>query len=300
MIKQTLHFGNPAYLSLKNNQLVIDTKSEKGIVSRPIEDIGLIVVESHSVTLTTALLSALLDNNVAVVFCDDKHMPSGILAPLSGNSLMNKRSREQIEASLPLKKQLWQQTVTAKVYNQAKILEKLNVDAPNNCMLEWAKLVRSGDPDNIEARAAVYYWKNIFVGKSKFLRSDESELANSMLDYGYAILRAVIARAIIGAGLMPSLGMFHSNKYNTYCLADDVMEPYRPYVDRLVASIYATYPDAVELNPTIKKHLLSIPVLDVKIGNVKRPLMIAAGITCASLARCYSGEIRKISYPVIE
>lgn len=298
MIKQTLFFSNPAFLSLKNRQLVIDTKSEGGTVTRPIEDIGLVVIESHCVTFTSALLSALLDNNAAILFCDSKHMPSGLLTPLSGNTLMNERSRDQLAASLPLKKQLWQQTVSSKIVNQGKLLA-LSSACETGCMSQWAKMVKSGDPDNLEARAAIYYWKNLFTDKPGFLRHDEAEVLNSLLDYGYAILRAVMARAIVGAGLIPNIGLFHSNKYNSYCLADDLMEPYRPYVDRLVVSIHKANPEITVLTPEIKRLLLSIPIIDVRIGKVKRPLMIAAGITAASLTKCFSGEIRKISYPEI-
>lgn len=298
MIKQTLFFSNPAFLSLKNRQLVIDTKSERGTVTRPIEDIGVVVIESHCVTFTSALLSALLDNNAAILFCDSKHMPSGLLTPLSGNTLMNERSRDQLAASLPLKKQLWQQTVSSKIANQGKLLA-LSSACETGCMSQWAKMVKSGDPDNLEARAAIYYWKNLFTDKPGFLRHDEEEVLNSLLDYGYAILRAVMARAIVGAGLIPNVGLFHSNKYNSYCLADDLMEPYRPYVDRLVVSIHKAHPEIAVLTPEIKRLLLSIPIIDVRIGKVKRPLMIAAGITAASLTKCFSGEIRKISYPEI-
>ena len=296
MIKQTICFSNPAYLSMKNRQMVIDTKSDSGILTRPIEDIGLVVIESHSVTITSALLAALLANNAAVLVCDDKHLPNGLLLPVAGNTLFTERTSAHINASLPLKKQLWQQTIVAKISNQGSLLKQLQ-NQETGCMEVWAKNVKSGDPENLEARAAVFYWHNLFEDDPAFRRGDESNPANDLLNYGYAILRAVIARALVGAGLMPQLGIFHHNKYNPFCLADDIMEPYRPYVDKLVIEIIKLHGRECELTSGIKRHLLSIPVMDVKINKVKRPLMIAAEMTASSLARCFTGELRKISFP---
>ena len=299
MIKQTLCFTNTAYLSMKNRQMVIDTKSDKGIVTRPIEDLGLVVIESHSVTITSALLAALLANNAAVLVCDTKHLPNGLLLPMVGNTLFTERTRAHINASLPLKKQLWQQTVVAKISNQGGVLRHYQ-KKDTSCMDVWAKSVKSGDPENLEARAAVFYWHNLFEDDPYFRRGDEDNPVNDLLNYGYAILRAVIARALVGAGLMPQLGIFHHNKYNPFCLADDVMEPYRPYVDTLVMEIISEHGKECELSTNIKKQLLSIPVIDVKMNRVRRPLMIAAEMTAASLAKCFTGELRKISFPQFE
>lgn len=298
MIKQTLAFTNPAYLSLKNAQLVIDTKSNKGIMTRPIEDIGLIVIESHCVTLTSALVAALLANNVAVLVCDSKHMPNGMVMPFVGNTLFTERTYAHINASLPLKKQLWQQTVSAKISNQYEVLRQFQ-NKEVGCMDVWAKSVKSGDPENIEARAAVFYWHNLFENNPSFRRGDDTDPINSLLNYGYSILRGVIARALVGAGLMPQLGLFHKNKYNAFCLADDIMEPYRPFVDKMVMDILPLLGKGFSLTPGVKRQLLSIPVMDVKMNKIKRPLMIAAEYTAASLAKCFIGESRKISYPQI-
>ncbi|MDE6753750.1 MAG: type II CRISPR-associated endonuclease Cas1 [Muribaculaceae bacterium] len=303
MIKKTLCFSNNSYLSLKNGQLVIDSKSNAVFLTRPIEDIGIIILESKMITLTSALLNALLENNVAVIVCDDRHMPSGIMLPLIGNSLLTEYSRSQLTATLPLKKQLWQQTVVAKISNQAALLKREQKET--GCMEKWSSLVRSGDPDNLEARAAIYYWKNFFSHNPLFKRGDDSFFENSLLNYGYAILRAVIARSIVSAGLIPHLGLFHSNKYNPYCLADDLMEPYRPFVDDLVKNIIENHKANTELtteinlSKEIKQQLLSIPVLDVHIGKTRRPLMIAANQTATSLVDCFRGEKRKITYPVL-
>lgn len=298
MIKQTIAFTNPAYLSLKNAQLVIDTKSDKGVITRPIEDIGLIVIESHCVTMTSALLAELLANNVAVLVCDSKHMPNGMLMPYVGNTLFTERTHAHINASLPLKKQLWQQTVSAKISNQYEVLRHFQKKEVG-CMDIWSKSVKSGDSENIEARAAVFYWHNLFEDNPTFRRGADEDPINSLLNYGYAILRGVIARALVGAGLMPQLGLFHKNKYNAYCLADDIMEPYRPFVDIAVLDIVSLLGSDCTLTTGIKRQLLSIPIMDVKMNKVKRPLMIAAEYTAASLAKCFMGESRKISYPQI-
>ena len=167
-------------------------------------------------------------------------------------------------------------------------------------MLKWASEVKSGDSENMEARAAVYYWQNAFPMFENFTRSREGETPNNLLNYGYAILRAIVARALVSSGLLTTLGIHHRNKYNAFCLADDIMEPYRPYVDRLVMQICERYDDTVELTKELKAELLQIPVLDVMINNKRSPLMVAVSSTTASLQRCYAGEIRKIIYPTIQ
>lgn len=303
MIKKTLCFSNQAFLSCRLKQLVIKTTDtvtgEACEQTRPIEDIGVVVIESQQVTLTSSLISSLLENKVALITCDNKHMPSGLMLPLEGNTLQSERFEAQVGASLPLKKQLWQQTVAAKIRNQASVLAIANNMEIGN-MLAWASQVRSGDSDNLEGRAAAYYWKNIFDGCQGFVRRQEGEEPNSILNYGYAILRAVIARSLVSSGLIPTLGIHHSNKYNAYCLADDIMEPYRPYVDLLVLDIIKKHDVSSGISKEIKKSLLSIPTIDVNIGKLSRPLMVAASMTSASLAKCYLGDIRKIVYPEID
>lgn len=307
MIKKTLCFSNPAYLSLKDSQLVIkipaveksdvsDDFKKESIRTIPIEDIGVVVLDNKQITFTQGLMESLLENNCAVITCDSSHLPVGLMLPLCGNTLQTERFRNQIEASLPLQKQLWQQTMIAKIRNQAAVLRQVrNLEAKN--MLKWASEVKSGDSDNKEAQAAVYYWQNAFPQNERFTREREGDAPNNLLNYGYAILRAVVARSLVSSGLLPTLGMHHRNKYNAYCLADDVMEPYRPYVDRLVMDIYEKHQDCSELTKELKAELLQIPVLEVTINGQRSPLMIAATTTTASLQKCYSGEIRKISYP---
>ena len=309
MIKKTLYFGNPAYLSLRNAQLIIrlpevvdnDTLPEyfKQVseVSKPIEDIGVIVLDHKQITITSGVLEAFLENNCAVLTCDSKSMPVGLLLPLHGNTTQNERFRQQLDASLPLSKQLWQQTIKAKIENQAAVLKECTGEEIK-CMKVWAANVRSGDPDNQEARAAAYYWKNLFRIEG-FTRDRVGIPPNNLLNYGYAILRAVVARGLVASGLLPTLGIHHHNRYNAYCLADDIMEPYRPYVDRLVYDMVKQGANYAELTKDLKVRLLTIPTLETTIAGKRSPLMVAVGQTTASLYKCFSGELRKISYPEI-
>ena len=306
MIKKTLYFGNPYYLSKRNSQLVLqepkDEKKGSEATTKdsertiPIEDIGVVVLDNQRITFTSGLMEALLDNNCAVITCDSRHMPVGLLLPLYGNTTQTERFRNQIDASQPLKKQLWQQTVRQKILNQAAVLNN-NTGCIVKNMQVWANDVKSGDPDNLEGRAAAFYWKNLFPAQPDFTRGREGDAPNNLLDYGYAILRACVARALVGSGLLPTLGIHHHNRYNAYCLADDIMEPYRPFVDDLVINIMHKYDDYSELTREIKAELLVIPSLDVMIDGKRSPLMVAAGQTTASLAKCFNGELRKIAYP---
>lgn len=308
MIKKTFYFGNPAYLSLRNAQMVIkipevekckelsESFRKDAEVTKPVEDIGVVVLDHKQITITSGLLEALLENNCAVITCDSKSMPTGLMLPLYGNTTQNERFRKQLDASLPLKKQLWQQTVQMKINNQASVLQQC-ANEEIRCMRVWANDVRSGDPDNLEARAAAYYWKYLFGMIPEFTRDRDGIYPNNLLNYGYAILRAVVARGLVASGLLPTLGIHHHNRYNAYCLADDIMEPYRPYVDELVFNIVQEYGHDLELTKELKEKLLSIPVLDVCIGNKRSPLMVAVGMTTASLYKCFNGELRRILYP---
>ena len=311
MVKRTLCFSNPAYLSLKNGQLVIkmpelenvksvpDSFKQEFVKTIPIEDIGVLVIDNQQVTFTQGIMEALLENNSAVITCDSRHLPTGLLLPLSGNTTQTERFRYQIDASQPLKKQLWQQTVQCKIRNQAAVLHQSTGAVVKN-MLVWANDVKSGDSDNLEGRAAAYYWRNLFPQLPDFTRSADGISPNNMLNYGYAILRAVIARSLVASGMLPTLGIHHHNRYNAYCLADDIMEPYRPYVDKLVIDLVGEIGFAEEIDTSIKTKLLQIPVTEVFIGGQRSPLMVAAQQTTASLFKCFSGELRKIAYPEIK
>ncbi|WP_410222187.1 type II CRISPR-associated endonuclease Cas1 [Pedobacter sp.] len=301
MIKRTLLFSNPAYLNLKQGQLQIDlphlkvlgeNESKKSVA---VEDIGMVILDHQQITITQACMAALLENNAAIVTCNASHLPTGLLLPLDGHNTQSERFRYQIDATQPLKKNLWQQTIQAKILNQAAVLYNRGINCEN--MLYWARSVKSGDPDNYEARAAAYYWQNVFPKKMEFFRGREGDPPNNLLNYGYAILRAIVARGLVSSGLLPTLGIHHRNKYNAYCLADDVMEPYRPYVDELVLGIIDRGENFLELGQSIKSQLLGIAAVDVLFDKGKSPLMVGLQQTTASLAKCYEGSVRKIVYP---
>lgn len=309
MIKRTLCFTNPAYLSMSNKQMVVrlpeveksdmpDSFKKETTRTIPIEDIGVVVLDNKQITLTHGLLEALLENNCAVITCDSKGMPVGLLLPLYGNTTQNERFRRQIDASLPLKKQLWQQTVKTKISNQAAILSRHSTEN-TRCMSIWVNEVKSGDTDNMEARAAAFYWKVLLRDIPGFTRDKDGIPPNNLLNYGYAILRAIVARALVCSGLLPTLGIHHHNRYNAYCLADDIMEPYRPYVDDLIMKIINDGIDYQEITKEIKTRLLSIPTIEVNIAGKKSPLFVAMSQTTASLYKCFAGESRRILYPEI-
>jgi len=300
MIKRMLCIENPCHLKCKNDQLVVSYEHIKGYETLPektipIEDIGMLVLEHQQITISHYLLDKLLGNNASVVTCNETRHPSGMMLSLEGNTIQSERFRAQIEASEPLKKQLWQQTVKAKITNQSVVFCKW--DIKNNLLINLAQSVKSGDTDNNEAKAAVYYWSNLFPPAWMFFRKREGPPPNNLLNYGYAILRATVARGIVGAGLLPTLGIHHRNRYNAYCLADDIMEPYRPFVDMIVRKIIHDTSNVETLTKELKVQLLNVPSVDVLIEDQKRPLMIAAQRTAASLAKCFSGEQRKILYP---
>lgn len=302
MLKRTLFFSNPARLSTALEQLVVETGSiEEGSVEKrgvPIEDIGIIVLEHQQITITHVLLNKLFQNNVAVITCNDKHMPSGFMLPFEGHTLMQERYKLQLSASEPLKKQLWQQTVVAKIRNQAAVLEKNNIDAKK--LKIWANEVLSGDGNNHEGIAAAYYFDKIFTEFIvKFRRSREGDAPNNLMNYGYAIIRATIARALTGSGLLCALGIHHRNKYNPYCLADDIMEPFRPFVDEMVLDFIKTEQDISVLTKEIKLKLLTLPTVDTKMGNEVNVLMTAANKVSAGIVKFFTGEIKKMIYPKV-
>ena len=298
MIKRTLFFGNPAYLSTRNEQLVINfPDADKKEATVPIEDLGYVILEHPQITITNGLLRKLVQNKTAVITCDAQHLPCALLQPLVGHTEQTERMRYQLRASLPLKKQLWQQTVEAKIENQANHLMSRGKNALK--LKRWSKAVKSGDTQNHEAIAAAYYFQNLFAGIQGFSRNQKGVPPNNLLNYGYAILRAVTARALVSSGLLPSLGIYHRNKYNAYCLADDIMEPYRPFVDRVVCDMVDTGGHIHELNTNLKSQLLEIPALDVTLEGKQSPLMIAMSRTTNSLFDCFEGSSRRLLYPVL-
>lgn len=296
MIKRTLYFGNPAYLKTRHEQLIAELPDTGEVKTIPIEDIGLIILDHQQITISQMLMAKLLDNNTAVITCNETHHPTGMMFNLDGNSLQSMKFKFQVQASEPLKKQLWQQTVIAKIRNQGLLLEQERKEAL--FLHELAKKVKSGDSENAEATAAGYYWKHIFPEFIQFKRQRKGLPPNNLLNYGYAILRAVTARSLTSSGLLPTLGIFHRNQFNAYCLADDIMEPYRPFVDKVVCEIVRMNGNFLEhMTTDMKRDLLGIPAMDVYIDDEKSPLMNAMQRTTASLARCFEGKQRKILYP---
>lgn len=294
MIKQTLMFTSPVSLSLKDKQIVITFKDNKDTVTRPIEDVGFVVIENPMVSITVPLLNELADNNVAVIFCDKKMMPKTMLMTLDGNTTQQESYKYQLNASLPMKKNVWKQLVECKIKNQSLLLNKVGKDG--GVLKPYYLNVKSGDSDNREGAAAREYWRLLF--DDGFKREREGLPPNGMLNYGYTILRAAVTRALIGSGLYPAFGVFHRNRYNAFPLADDIMEPYRPFVDEIVYHLY--YDGAVnELDSQTKRRLLRVLFSDVKMGKVTRPLENALSLTTASLLKMYKGESDKLSLPIL-
>lgn len=292
MIKRVLCFENPARLSLKLAQMVVELQDVTRTL--PIEDIGVVILDHKHITITHALIDALLANNVAIVTSNDKHLPVGLMLPLDGNTLQSERFRAQIDVSEPLKKQMWQQTIVAKILGQAHVLGIQHIEHSN--MLKWAKDVRSGDTENMEARAAAFYWRNMFE-KDVFIRDPQGLPPNNLLNYGYSIVRAMMARALVGAGLLPTLGIHHHSRYDAYCLADDIMEPYRPFVDMKVLETWSKGGVTSDISSEQKRELLGITTMDVNISGHRSPMMLAIQTTAQSVQKCFSGTARKIIYP---
>lgn len=300
MIKRTIHLGSPCRITTRNEQLLIQyahVLGQEDMQDRtvPIEDIGMLIMEHDQITVSHPLMNKLIAQNVAIVCCNEQKHPTGMMLNLDGNTIQSERFRAQIEATEPLKKQLWQQTIKAKVDNQSKLLSFYLPD--ESYLQQIARNIRSGDADNAEATAAAYYWQRLFPPIWQFYRKREGAPPNNLLNYGYAILRALTARALVGSGLLPTLGIFHRNRYNAYCLADDIMEPYRPCVDSIVREIIQHSSHVETLTKELKVKLLHVPNMDVWMEGKKSPLMVAMSRTTASLANCYLGIQKKIIYP---
>jgi len=294
MLYRSVYIGNPAYLKLKDKQLKVtdpETKEEKGSI--PIEDIGLLMLDHYQITLSHQLIQELMKNNVILISCDERHLPLAGMLPFSGNTLFSERVKTQIEVSEPLKKQLWKQTVECKIQNQLKVLEQLGKYAAP--MYEYLKEVKSGDTTNMEGIAAQHYWK--YLIDNNFLRDRFGDYPNPFFNFGYGVLLSIIARALVDTGLLLVLGIFHRNKYNPYCLASDIMEPYRPIVDLLVMKWLQLHPEKQSLDKESKTFLLQIATQDVNIEKLVRPLIVGVKMTASSLLKCYTGEKRQISYP---
>ncbi|MBI9020052.1 MAG: type II CRISPR-associated endonuclease Cas1 [Verrucomicrobia bacterium] len=298
MLKRTVYFESPAHLSFKNGQLVYTPKPEGEVRTVPVEDIGFMVLDNHSITLSLRLIEELTANNAAIVFCDKLHHPTAMSVPFAGNTTHAKTLAAQLEMSEPLKKNLWKQTVEVKIKNQAEMLRRTESSGVE-ALLRHAESVKSGDTDNREGAAARIYWQNLFG--EEFRRERSGGGPNHLLNYTYAILRAAVARSLVGSGLYPAIGIHHHNQYNAYALADDVMEPYRPYADEIVFDVWKEMNvEEGEISKEQKQRLLKLLAADVHLTNTLRPLMVGLSITTASLVRCIGGEQKKVDYPVMK
>ncbi len=304
MIKRTIYVGNPLHLKVSNEQLVLNVPHAQGMDKLvgntiPLEDIGILILDHNQISITQAVLQKTAAYNIAFIVCNESHHPVSMQLHLDTNTLQTERFKHQIEASLPLKKQLWQQTVKTKIRNQAYILNKYGFD--NASLLQWANDVNSGDTMNLEGRAAAFYWKSLSpvlaANKQLFVRDRNGLYPNNLLNYAYAIIRATVARALVASGLLPTLGIHHKNKYNAYCLADDIMEPYRAFADDMVFDLVLKHPQQDILNKEIKAQLLSLPATEIYIDKQRSPLLVGLQKTTSSLVKCFMGDSKRILYP---
>jgi CRISPR-associated protein Cas1 len=294
MIKRTIQISSPSLVTTENEQVVIKNRETGSIASIPIEDIGTLIIESLQITITTTVISKLLSMNSAIVFCDYYHLPIGVCLPMQGNFAQTERLAKQIELKLPTKKNLWAQLVKAKIRNQSLVLDKYNLDSLT--LRKKIEKIKSGDSSNQEGSASAYYWKTLFPSKD-FKRERYGIYPNNLLNYGYSILRAIVARELVSVGLHPSIGLFHKNKYNPFCLADDIMEPFRPVVDDIVYKYYLVHPEYEELNKSTKQELLMVSYSIVKVNNKKQQISFAIQNTCSSLVNCIMNKSKKLVLP---
>lgn len=294
MLKRTLVFSNPMNLSLKNQQIVIaykDSPDEK--ITVPIEDVGVVLLEHQHTSISLPLLNALVEGDVQVVICNAKGMPNAMFHGMNSNNLQGETLRNQIACGEVLKKQLWKQIVEAKIRNQAALLDSIGEDG--SVLKPFYSNVKSGDTDNREGIAARIYFQHLFG--DNFVRNREEPGVNALLNYGYTILRAATCRAIVTSGLLPAIGIFHHNRSNAYPLADDLMEPFRPFVDSVVYDL--AMHGKTELTKDVKGDLISVLYADTSFRNVKRPLSVGLSMTTASMAKCLAKEQSILNLPTM-
>ncbi len=304
MLKHTLHISQPSYLHLRNKQLVIRNKETEDEATVPIEDIATLILAEKQITLSSSVLSACVQAQVSVISCDDKYMPIGMFLLLDGHSEHQSILSAQLSATKPLTKQLWKSVIEHKVANQARLLERLGL--PSKRLFHLARQVKSDDTTGVEAQSAKYYWTQYFGDINKHhgikdptYRKREGYPPNNWLNYGYTLLRSMVSRALTGSGLLPTLGIHHHNKYNAYCLSDDIMEPYRPMVDQLVHELAMQHELSTDIPMVIKKPLLQLATQDCLLENKKYTLYTAIERTTASLAQSFIQSKNQILYPQI-
>ena len=294
MIKRIVEVSNPSFLHLKHQQLFIDQEHET-VAQIPIEDVGALILEHSAISLTQPLIIQCQKNNTVIIFCDEKHLPYSTILPIAeGNTLHNKILKQQMSISEPIRKRLWKQIIIQKINNQANTLKKFN--KPYARLHKLATEVKSGDSTNCEGLAAQYYWKALFG--QYFVRDANLDGANSILNYGYAIVRAMVARAICASGLHPSIGLFHHNQYNALCLADDLMEPFRPWVDQITFVLYQDNSN-IQITRETKTHFLNLISQNARYQDKNMPLMNAVHYLMADLKRNFTKESQQLTYPIM-
>jgi CRISPR-associated protein Cas1 len=295
MIKRIIEISNPSYLHLKHKQLLIDQNHET-IAQVSIEDIGALILEHSAISLTQPLIIECQKHNVAIIFCDEKHLPYSTILPISeGNSLHQKILKIQINISEPTRKNLWKQVIIQKIKNQASTLKLFS--KPYARLDKLATEVKSGDSTNCEGLAAQYYWKALFG--ANFIRDQDAQGVNAILNYGYSIIRAMVARNICAAGLHPSIGLFHHNQYNGLCLADDLMEPLRPWVDVIAFKLHQINPN-IAITVESKMPFLNLISQTVRYENKQMPMMVSMHYLMANLKRNFTKEASKLTYPNLQ
>ena len=296
MIKRTIEISSKSHLSLRNKQLAI-SQSGGEVGQIPIEDIGELILNNPQTTMTQSVMIESQKNNVALVLCDEKHLPLSTLLPISeGNKLHSKILRGQIEVRVSTKKRLWQNTIQEKIKNQAKTLKHFDKDHKHLHLM--VSRVKSGDSTNLEATAARYYWRQLFG--TEFRRDIKAPGINSLLNYGYAIIRAAVARAIVGTGLHPALGIHHHNQYNGLALADDIMEPFRPWIDLRVKKMTRNGEIKAEINTATKRELLMILEQRVTYSGESSPFMVSLGLLAADLKQALINNSKSLEWPYKE
>jgi CRISPR-associated protein Cas1 len=292
MSGRTIEITSPARLSLKHRQLVI-AREDGTAPSVPLEDLGLLIVDQPQVTYTHAVMAALAEAKVAIVLCGADHMPAAVLLPYAANALAGERLRAQLACPKPLAKRLWQAMIACKLRRQADLL--VRATGEHAALRAMADRVRSGDPDNLEAQGAQRYWPRL-LGE-KFRRDRGGDAPNHLLNYGYAVLRAATARAVVGAGLLAGLGVFHSNRGDAFALASDLMEPFRPFVDGIVWELVQAGLAEGDLDRTRKAHLLAVLNIGVAMDSQAMPLSLALHRAAATLAESFATRTLALRLP---
>jgi len=292
MIKRIVDISENAWLHVRQNQLIIERDGEE-IGSLPVEDLGVLILEHPAIVVSQKAVIACQQQGAVIVFCDERRLPYSItLSVAEGHTLHSKIIREQIAATLPTKKRLWKQVIQYKIRYQHETLQSLNKSS--KAIERLAHLVKSGDSENHEAQAAQKYWR-VLMG-DEFRRDKDADGINALLNYGYAIMRAMVARAIVGSGLHPALGLHHRNQYNGLCLADDLMEPFRPWVDRIAYHL-ATGQNEPVIDRNAKEAFLQLLGKTVRWRDKTMPLMVACHYLAANLKEALTGSEKSLVYP---